>query len=138
MTTPKRDDSVLRLDDLVELRIPVDIDGSRYSLLPHSELSIRQRRKLELLSERLNELQDDPKVSIDEKYNALVDVVLEMFAEPRPPREVLELLAGRKLQAIQMRFLEISDEQADSILEQRVRAMTNQPNRKARRSAKST
>ena len=135
MTMSKRDDSALILDDLVEIRIRVQIDGEDYYLLPHSELSLRQAKQIELLQEHVAEIESGPKSTIDERYEALVDLVHEVFVEPKPSREVLMTLSGRKLRLVLARFLEASEDETDSMVAQQLAVS---PNRQARRSRKST
>ena len=130
MTIDKRDDGVFRVDDIVELRIPVEIDGERYYLVPRSELSIRQARRIDLLHQRVVDFEAAKDMSVDDAYDALVDLVQEIFIEIKPGREVLEGLAGRKLQAIYLRFLEISEEELDTELS--LRAMAPRRARRAK------
>ena len=133
--TAERDLSPLNLDDIVELRRPVEIDGDRYFLVPSSELSLRKNKRIELLHERHVEIEADSKSTIDDRYAALVDLVQELFVDPKPERELLEKLSGRKHRALFAAFLEISEEDLDATIAQRT---TTKPNRKARRSQKST
>ncbi len=135
MTMSKRDDSALILDDLVEIKIRVQIDGEDYYLLPRSELSLRQSKQIELLQERVAEIEADPKSTIDERYESLVDLVHEIFIDPKPSRDILMTLSGRKLRLVLARFLEASEDEMDQMVAQQLDA---RPNRQARRSKKST